>query len=205
MKKTILILMVLLTIPIVFAGTVTRSLSKISPSAGDTVTVTLTIDTDTGDKAILMHDESPFTITGTQTNIFEDGLLSNTQVQDATRTYSFTIPVGTTGTHDFNGKYTVNGAESPIGGTSSFTIGVCTPNTCNGLGYNCGSWSDGCGGNLNCGSCSGNETCSSGTCTTAAPEKCEFWEKKVGSTCEMNTGIIVLFIVLLFALRMFGG
>ncbi len=42
---------------------------------------------------------------------------------------------------------------------------VCISLTCSALGYNCNSWSDGCGGTINCGSCSSGYTCSSGVCT----------------------------------------
>jgi hypothetical protein len=41
----------------------------------------------------------------------------------------------------------------------------CSPSTCTNLGYNCGSWSDNCGGTLNCGTCASGYTCSSGICT----------------------------------------
>jgi hypothetical protein len=41
---------------------------------------------------------------------------------------------------------------------------VCVPTTCLILGYTCGSVSDGCGGTLNCGTCSSGYTCTSGTC-----------------------------------------
>ena len=41
---------------------------------------------------------------------------------------------------------------------------VCVPDTCAGLGYNCGSWSDGCGGTLDCGPCASGYTCTAGTC-----------------------------------------
>jgi cysteine-rich repeat protein len=45
------------------------------------------------------------------------------------------------------------------------TSGCCKPTTCAALGYECGTWSNGCGGNLNCGStCSGGATCQSGSC-----------------------------------------
>jgi uncharacterized protein (TIGR02145 family) len=47
---------------------------------------------------------------------------------------------------------------------------VCIPKTCNDLGYNCGNWSDGCGGTLTCGSygggCQTGYYCLSGTCTS---------------------------------------
>lgn len=42
---------------------------------------------------------------------------------------------------------------------------ICTPLTCNGYGYNCGSWSDGCGNTLDCGTCSSNYSCATGICT----------------------------------------
>lgn len=40
----------------------------------------------------------------------------------------------------------------------------CVPTTCVDLGYNCDSWSDGCGKILNCGSCASGHTCTSGVC-----------------------------------------
>ncbi len=40
----------------------------------------------------------------------------------------------------------------------------CIPTTCTELGYECGSWSDGCGKTLNCGTCASGYTCTSGTC-----------------------------------------
>ena len=41
---------------------------------------------------------------------------------------------------------------------------VCVPDTCAGLGYNCGSWSDGCGGTLDCSTCASGYVCTAGTC-----------------------------------------
>jgi len=41
---------------------------------------------------------------------------------------------------------------------------VCVPDTCVGLGYNCGSWSDGCGGTVDCGPCGSGYTCTAGIC-----------------------------------------
>src|SRR5581483_4569822 len=40
--------------------------------------------------------------------------------------------------------------------------GSCTPTTCAAQGKNCGSISDGCGGNLSCGSCTSPQTCGGG-------------------------------------------
>jgi hypothetical protein len=46
----------------------------------------------------------------------------------------------------------------------------CVPTTCAKLGYNCGTWADGCSKMLNCGTCGSGYTCSSGVCT-AVPEE----------------------------------
>jgi hypothetical protein len=43
---------------------------------------------------------------------------------------------------------------------------ACTPDTCASLGYNCGTWSDGCGGTLNCGTCTLPAICDSGLCSS---------------------------------------
>ncbi|MBU3958121.1 MAG: hypothetical protein KKB25_03525, partial [Nanoarchaeota archaeon] len=69
--------------------------------------------------------------------------------------YAIDIPITTGLTNPLLGN-------SPIAITCSAP--VCTPATCASLGKNCGSWSDGCGGTLNCGSCSIGYICSSGTC-----------------------------------------
>jgi hypothetical protein len=41
-------------------------------------------------------------------------------------------------------------------------VSLCTPTTCPALGYNCGAAADGCGGLLQCGSCTAPQTCGSG-------------------------------------------
>ncbi len=40
----------------------------------------------------------------------------------------------------------------------------CTPLTCSGQGYECGTYDDSCGNTLNCNNCSSGEYCSAGTC-----------------------------------------
>jgi len=47
--------------------------------------------------------------------------------------------------------------DSPRGGADARD--ACTPRTCAGLGFNCGSAPDGCGGVLDCGSCPAGEGC----------------------------------------------
>ena len=46
---------------------------------------------------------------------------------------------------------------------------VCVPDTCGSLGYNCGSWDDGCGGTLDCGTCGSGYVCTAGTCVVVTP------------------------------------
>jgi hypothetical protein len=46
-------------------------------------------------------------------------------------------------------------------------VPLCTPKTCEGLGYDCGTAGDGCGAAINCGTCEANETCGA-----AGPNKC---------------------------------
>lgn len=63
-------------------------------------------------------------------------------------------------------------------------VPTCTPKTCNNVGaapYTCGQWGDGCGGMLNCGTCSvAGETCGgSGTPGMCGAPKC------VPKTCAM--------------------
>lgn len=43
----------------------------------------------------------------------------------------------------------------------------CTPKTCSDLGKSCGTWDDGCGGTLNCGTCSSGQVCISGSCVAS--------------------------------------
>jgi len=47
----------------------------------------------------------------------------------------------------------------------------CIPYTCSGLGYECGSWADGCGGTLNCGTCASGYTCTSGICVAVPSDE----------------------------------
>ena len=41
---------------------------------------------------------------------------------------------------------------------------ICIPKTCSQLKRQCGTWGDGCGGTVNCGSCSSGFDCQNGTC-----------------------------------------
>ncbi len=49
---------------------------------------------------------------------------------------------------------------------------TCTPKTCSQLGKQCGSWSDGCSGTLDCGTCQSGYSCSNGLCAQQANATC---------------------------------
>jgi len=61
--------------------------------------------------------------------------------------------------------YAVITYSTPVEITIDYNETVpCTPTTCAALGKNCNSWDDGCGGTLNCGTCSTGQTCNTGVC-----------------------------------------
>ncbi len=88
---------------------------------------------------------------------------------------------------------TINTYNFGGGGNSGGTI-LCTPTTCLGLGYTCGSWGDGCTGILSCGTCGTEQTCNStGECYpgVCAPTTCSALGYQCGSgyangTCSGN-------------------
>lgn len=63
------------------------------------------------------------------------------------------------------------------GGGENITIGSgfysegffsCIPQTCSGLGFDCGTYVESCGLTLNCGSCSSSQTCTNNVCTATS-------------------------------------
>ncbi len=102
------------------------------------------------------------------------------------------------------------GATCGSGGTCQNDCSCSTCATCASLGKNCGSWSDGCGGTLNCGTCQATDTdggyninqqgtcswkscSSSGTCVTSYTQTDSCSDSSVyelqpsGSNCAGNT------------------
>src|SRR5262249_33006584 len=57
------------------------------------------------------------------------------------------------------------GATAPSPSPSPNPNPNCNPTSCSAQGFNCGSTDDGCGNTLDCGSCSGSDTCSNNVCT----------------------------------------
>jgi len=54
---------------------------------------------------------------------------------------------------------------NPYIGTGGVSPFICTPISCLSTGADCGTWSDGCGGIIDCGTCSSGYSCVSGICT----------------------------------------
>lgn len=78
----------------------------------------------------------------------------------------FVLPTISADVISANSGGTQNLAVTPDRYVEGFFFGHCVPDTCAGLGYTCGSWPNGCGGTLNCGTCGSGYTCSSGTCVS---------------------------------------
>lgn len=127
---------------------VTRSISPSQPAPGDTITVTLTVNPGTGVKAVLIHDEAPFTIMGASGSVYETAIIDTVQVSPTTKTYRMTA--GSIGAYSFSGKFTEDGgSDNTIDGVTSFQVQECTP-SCVRPGNMCieaSTVSDGCGGN----------------------------------------------------------
>ena len=73
-----------------------------------------------------------------------------------------------------NGKICLNG-ECVSTWKEFVTVGAkstCVLKTCAGLGKNCGTVSDGCGGTLNCGNCAANQTCTANVCVNNCVPGC---------------------------------
>lgn len=70
-------------------------------------------------------------------------------------------------------------------------VSCLNPATCLSLGYNCGSWSNGCGSTLSCGTCPSNQNCILGVCTapsTCIPDNSCASITCTGQTCINNCG-----------------
>ncbi len=61
-------------------------------------------------------------------------------------------------------------------------IGECVPRSCVSLGYECGTWDDGCGGSARCGDCLPGAPCDDGRCGAIASEG-------LGVRCESDPAV----------------
>jgi len=96
-----------------------------------------------------------------------------TVVGSATVSMSSTLEVGLAVTSHLNGTLATGMFDNVSIGSAS-----CTPTTCSALGKNCGSVSNGCGGTLNCGTCTSPQTCGGGgvpnVCGGSSTSSCSF-------------------------------
>jgi hypothetical protein len=81
-----------------------------------------------------------------------------------------------------------SGSVCCAAGQIQYPTGVCcTPTTCAALGKNCGEISDGCGGTLNCGTCSAPQSCGGGGAANACgctPTTCAAQHATCGSISD---------------------
>ena len=90
------------------------------------------------------------------------------------KTFTFDVKApATPGTYNFQWQMVQDGVEwfgdkTPNVVVAVVSPAVCTPKTCAALGnYQCGSWSDGCGAMVSCGTCTSGKTCNaSGRCVS---------------------------------------
>ena len=122
-------------------------------------------------------------------------LCSNECTMLGLRRCSGTAGYQTCGDYDADSCLEWSAAVScPIGQNCSVgnCIASCVPATCSSLGYTCGTASDGCGGTLNCGTCSSGQTCNaSGQCVASCtPATCASLGKSCGSWLDTCGGTL---------------
>jgi hypothetical protein len=95
------------------------------------------------------------------------------------------------GSHCTNGKQCCSGVCTNRQCAGDGT--VCTPPTCQALGYTCGSHPDGCGNILQCGECISDacttRTCVSGQCS-ATPVICDDGDPCTIDSCDPDSGCV---------------
>ncbi len=125
----IAIIVFIFTVPLVLAGTVTRSFSPTSVPAGGRLTVTLNVDVQSGEDFYAIDETYPSGwslvssggMDSTQSSHLKEVDYSNPA--DTTHTYTLNAP-SSTGSHSWSGQYMFEGmsSESSIGGSSSVTV-----------------------------------------------------------------------------------
>ena len=145
-------------------------LSRIAPSTvnpGSIFIVTYT-PSGTSGKYFVAFEE---TITGCTPTSYKSFIGSEEGVPE-TKQVTFTAP--SSGSCTFDGFYQF--AEAIKVNFPQLVVNVCQPATCSSLGKNCGTWSDGCGNDLACGTCGDGKVCQTGiciTCKTQADTNCD--------------------------------
>ena len=119
--------------------------------------------------------------------------------EGATKQVQVTAPQS--GSCTFTGDYKFGECSIKNFQTTTVSIGTsCIPKTCSDIGKTCGSWNNGCGGTINCGSSCGGEEEESGWCKFA--ENIDFIdftedECKNGTIFSVIIAGIIFFIFLL--------
>ena len=114
-----------------------------------------------------------------------------------TFTFNVTAPA-IAGNYSFQWQMVQEGVKWFGDKTPNMAINViasCVPATCASLGKNCGSWSNNCGGTINCGTCAAGQTCSNGKCVASCipatcaslGKNCGSWSNNCGGTINCGT------------------
>ena len=139
------------------AETMTRTLpTTVNP--GQTFTVTYTAIGTVGDYGVSVIDTVIGGCTSTQ------GAVQKFVLTSPATTYQVTFNAPSSGSCTFTGDYKFG--DFPLKTFTTASVQICQPLTCAGLGYNCGSVSNGCGGTINCGTCGIGQQCQSNVCFT---------------------------------------
>jgi len=133
-----LVLLFLLIIPMVFAGTVTRSFSSATLAPGGTLTVTLNVQpSDNDNKLVLTENILPGfeVIDAGGMSTAQTGKLKVAVLQKPTQSYTYKLKVPYQGSYTFSGTYilTTGASTAAIGGDSLFNVAlsVCSSDNLN--------------------------------------------------------------------------
>jgi len=173
MKLLIWTAVILLSIQMVMAGTVTRSFNPVNPSPGSTVSVMLSVDFDKTEQTYYSMDEV-YPAGWTASDL---GGLDNTQAGHLKMVvfssavpiiYTYKLVVPTTATKgDFSGKFMFEGdaVETSILGATSLFVGPSTP-TCTAVAATCSATGTACPENTITPkiTCLSDQTCTAGKC-----------------------------------------
>jgi hypothetical protein len=185
-NKLLLIFGILILIPGVLAGTVTRSFSSTEVGPGGAVDVTLTVSADDDDTMLVLTEIYPsgFTVTDAGGLSTDDAgkLKKIIMGTPSSESYTYTLEAPSTdGDYTFSGTYIMDGStQKTIAGATQVTVKFdsgcgddCTENECSGVGYQtCGNYdTDSCNelsstitSCVDTNECT-TDDCSSGSCT----------------------------------------
>ncbi len=148
------------------------SATSTSPPAGSSTTLIATTNLNVGP-------------VGYKTIIYEGSTAIKTCTSGVS--CSKTVTKSSAGIYSYTAKVVAqDGSVKATSDTVSVTWTPCTPKTCSQLGKECDSWDDGCGGTVNCGSCTSPKICQNGLCVSSCTPSwsCTDWSPDVSSqTC----------------------